>query len=159
MNRRAATVPERASQQTNANQHSSLRSRWSSRHEFSDLCGKLGALPLALQATGVVTLAFGRRCPGGPDRVGRSAQLVGSHMRHRDGLAGGVRRLSRSAGHLSSCGVRGKRGRVGLLHPDLTPRPGPPQVDRPARTIVLRPCLLEVMQHMLRAVGRSEASH
>jgi len=41
-----------------------------------------------------------------------------------------------------------------LGHGDLTPRPGAPQLDRPSRTVVPRSCLLEVVQHVLRAVSR-----
>jgi hypothetical protein len=45
-------------------------------HELPDIVGQLVALPRALSATSIVTLAFGRRRPGGLDRVGRSTQLV-----------------------------------------------------------------------------------
>ena len=44
--------------------------------------------------------------------------------------------------------------RAGLSPRDLTPRPGTPEVDRPSRTIILRQCPLEVVQHVLRAVSR-----
>jgi hypothetical protein len=44
--------------------------------------------------------------------------------------------------------------RTGLCPRDLAASPGAPQVDRPTWTIVLRPCLLEVVQPVLRAVGR-----
>ena len=51
---------------------------------------------------------------------------------------------------------RRSRGRPPCGPPtrDLTPRPGTPEVDRSTRTVVIRPCLLEVVQHVLRAVGR-----
>ena len=75
-------------------------------------------------------------------------------MRDRRGLAGGVCSVPRGAGQVSGCGV-GVAGRgAGLRHRDLTPRPGAPQVDRPSRTVVPRPRLFEVVQHVLRAVGR-----
>jgi hypothetical protein len=45
---------------------------------------------------------------------------------------------------------------AGLAPRDLTPRPGTPEVDRPTWTVVLRSCLLEVVQHVLRAVGRPD---
>jgi len=51
-------------------------------------------------------------------------------------------------------GVCVAAGRAGLPPRDLTPRPGTPEVDRPTWTVVLRPCLLEVVQHVLRAVSR-----
>src|SRR5712664_3906593 len=47
-------------------------------------------------------------------------------------------------------------GRAGLSPRDLTPHPGTPEVDRPTWTVVLRPCLLEVVQHVLRAVSRPD---
>jgi hypothetical protein len=46
--------------------------------------------------------------------------------------------------------------RAGLSPRDLTPRPGTPEVDRPTWTVVLRPCLLEVVQRVLRAVSRPD---
>jgi hypothetical protein len=45
-------------------------------------------------------------------------------------------------------------GRAGVFPRDLIPRPGSREVDRPTRTLVLRPCLFEVVQHVLRAVSR-----
>ena len=47
-------------------------------------------------------------------------------------------------------------GGAGLCPRDLAPRPGPPKVDGPPRTVVIRPRLLEVVQHVLRAVGRPQ---
>src|SRR5664279_388690 len=44
--------------------------------------------------------------------------------------------------------------RASLSPRDLTPRPGPPKVDRASRTVVLGPRLLEVVQHVLCARGR-----
>ena len=45
---------------------------------------------------------------------------------------------------------------AGLSPRDLTPCPGTPEVDRPTWTVVLRPCLLKVVQHVLRAVSRPD---
>jgi hypothetical protein len=45
---------------------------------------------------------------------------------------------------------------AGLCPRDLTSRPGTPEVDRLTWTVVARPCLLEVVQHVLRAVGRPD---
>jgi hypothetical protein len=44
--------------------------------------------------------------------------------------------------------------RAGLSPRDLAPRPGSPEVDRPPWPVVLRPCLLEAVQDVLRTVGR-----
>jgi hypothetical protein len=124
------------------------------KHEIPDLNGELGTLPLALQAAGVVPLVLSRGRPGRPDGVGRSTELVGRHMAHRRGLTGGVRCLPRGIGHLSGGCVRGEGGRAGLAPCDLTPRPDASKVDRASRTVVLGPRLLEVVEHVLRAVSR-----
>ena len=88
------------------------------------------------------------------DRVGRGTKLVGRHMAHRRGLAGSVRGMPCCPIQVPgrSVGVAGRR--AGLCPRDLAPRPGTPEVDRPSWTVVLRPCPLEVVQHVLRAVGR-----
>jgi hypothetical protein len=122
-------------------------------HELSDLAGELSALPLALQATGRLALVF-RRCRSRrPDRVGRSTQLVGRHMTNRRGLAGGVCGMPWCPTQVSggSVGMAGRR--AGLCPRNLTPRPGTPEVDRPAWTVVPRPCAFEMVQHVLRAVS------
>ena len=123
-------------------------------HKVSDLVGELGALPLALQAASRLALVF-RRCRSRrPDRVGRGTELVGRHMAHRRGLAGSVRGMPCCPTQVSGRGVCMAGRRAGLSPRDLTPRPGTPEVDRPTWTVVLRPCLLEVVQHVLRAVSR-----
>ena len=122
-------------------------------HEFSDLVGELGALPLALQAASRLALLFGSRRSRGPDRVGRRSQLVGRHMAHRRSLAGSVRGMPCGPTQVSGRGVGVAGRRSGLCPRDLTPRPGTPEVDRPTWTVVLRPYLLEVGQHVLRAVS------
>jgi hypothetical protein len=123
-------------------------------HQFSDLLGELGALPLALQAASRLALVF-RRCRSRrPDRVGRGTELVGRHMAHRRGLAGSVRGMPCCPTQVSGRGVCMAGRRAGLSPRDLTSRPGSPEVDRSTWTLVLRPRLLEVVQHVLRAVGR-----
>ena len=125
-------------------------------HKFSDLVGELSALPLALQAASRLALVFSRCRPRGPDRVGRGTELVGRHVANRRGLAGSVRGMPCCPTQLSGRGVCMAGRRAGLSPRDLTPRPSTPEVDRPTWTVVLRPCLLEVVQHVLRAVGRPD---
>jgi hypothetical protein len=125
-------------------------------HKFSDLVGELSSLPLALQAAGRLTLAFSRCRPRCPDRVGRGTELVGSDVAHRRSLAGSVRGMPGRPSQVSGGGVRVAGRRTGLCPFDLTPRPGTPEVDRPTWPIVVRPCLLEVVQHVLRAVSRPD---
>ena len=122
-------------------------------HELPDLVGELGALPLALQAASRLALVFRRCRPRRPDRIGRSTELVGRHMAHRRGLAGGVRGMPCCPTQVSGRGVCVAGRRAGLSPRDLTLRPGTPEVDRPTWTVVLRPCLLEVVQHVLRAIS------
>jgi hypothetical protein len=123
-------------------------------HKFSDRVGELGALPLALQTAGLHAVVFSRRRPRSPDRVGRGSEFVGRHMAHRRGLGGSVRGMPCRPTQVSGRGVRMAGRRAGVSPRNLTPRPGTPEVDRPTWTVVLRPCLLEVVQHMLRAVSR-----
>src|SRR5262249_12943947 len=123
-------------------------------HEFSDRAGKLGTLPLALQATGLLTLIFRSRRAYGPDCVGRCPQLMSCDMSHRHGLSGGVSRFLRGAQHLSGRGIGSKGGGAGLRHRDLTPRPGTRLFDRSARTVVTGLRLLEEVQYVLRAIRR-----
>src|SRR5207244_12599938 len=42
---------------------------------------------------------------------------------------------------------------LSCAHQYVPIRTGTPEVERPTRTVVLRPCLLEVVQHVLRAVS------
>jgi hypothetical protein len=55
---------------------------------------------------------------------------------------------------VSGRGVGMAARRAGLSPRDLAPRPGSPEVDRPPWPVVLRPCLLEAVQDVLRTVGR-----
>jgi hypothetical protein len=124
------------------------------KHEFSDLAGKLCALPPALRSTGLITLVFRGCRPYGPDRVGRCTQLVSRHMSHRRGLSCRVSRCPRRAGEISGSahGMTGGRARLG--HLNLTPRPGTRQFYRSARAVVLGPRLLEEVQYVLCATRR-----
>jgi hypothetical protein len=123
-------------------------------HELPDLVGELGALPLALQAAGRPALLFSRCHPRRPDRVGRGTQLMCCDMAHGRGLAGSVRGMPRCPTQVSGRGVCMAGRRAGFCPRDLTPRPGTPEVERPTWTVVLRPCQLEMGQHVLRAVSR-----
>jgi hypothetical protein len=125
-------------------------------HEFSDLLGELGALPLALQPAGDIALAFSRCRSRRPDRVRRSAELVGRHVAHRRGLAGRVRGVPGCPTQVPGRGVRMPGRRTGLCPAGLATSPGSPELDRPTWTVILRPCLLEEVQHVLRAVSRPD---
>src|SRR5712692_9207140 len=125
-------------------------------HKCSDLAGELSTLPLALQAAGRLAFVFSRGRPRRLDRVSRSTELVGRYMADRRCLAGSVRGMPCCPTQVSGCGVGVAGRRTGLFPPDLTARPGTPEVDRPTWTVVLRPRLHEVVQHVLRAVSRPD---
>lgn len=88
--------------------------------------------------------------------IGRRAELVGGHVAHGRGLAGGI------GGHASGpAQVPGRRICMAGRNPGLRPRdrtahPGTPEVDRAPRTVVVRTCLLEVVQHVLGTLGRPQ---
>ena len=71
-------------------------------------------------------------------------------------LAGSVRGMACCSPQVSGSGVCMAGGRAGLSPRDLAPRPGAPEVDCPTWSRVLGPCLLEVVQHVLRAVSRPD---
>jgi hypothetical protein len=59
-------------------------------NELSDFVGKLGARPLAFLAASRHPIVLKRCRARRPDGVGRGTQLVGCHVAHGRGLAGGV---------------------------------------------------------------------
>src|SRR5438093_5715803 len=77
-------------------------------------------------------------------------------MADRRSLAGSVRSMPCRPAQVSGRGVRMAGRSAGLCPRDLTPRPGTPEVDRMTWTVVLRPRLLEVVEHVLRAVSRPD---
>ena len=87
--------PERAAQQSKANQHNSLRSRWSSSTSSRISSGSWARCHWHSRRPRRHA-RLGRRRPRGPDRVGRGTELVGRHVAHRRGLAGGVRGMPRA---------------------------------------------------------------
>jgi hypothetical protein len=71
-------------------------------------------------------------------------------------LAGSIRRMPSCSTQVSGRGVCMAGRRAGLCPRDLASGPGTPAVDRPTWTVVLRPCRLEEVEHVLRAVGRPD---
>src|SRR5947208_1556001 len=121
-------------------------------HEIPNLKGELGPLPLALQAAGLLAPVLRRSRLRRPDRVGRGTELVGRHMAYGRRLTGSVRGMPSCSTQVSGRGICMPGRRASLGHGDLTPRPGAPKVDCASRAVVLGPRLLEVVEHVLRAV-------
>src|SRR5439155_23000494 len=115
-------------------------------HEIPNLKGELSSLPQALQAAGLLSLVLRRSGLRRPDRVCRGTELVCRHMAYGRGLTGRVRGMPRWSTEVPGRGICMPGRRASLGHGDLTPRPGAPKVDRASRTVVLGPCLLEVVE-------------
>jgi hypothetical protein len=124
------------------------------KHEFSNLAGKLGALPLALQTTSLHTFSF-RGCRAcRPDRVCRCAKFVRCHMRHRRSLSSSVSSLPCSTTQCSGSAHSVSGGGTGLRHRNFTAYPGVRLLNRLAWTVIIDLYLLEEMQDVLRAIRR-----
>jgi hypothetical protein len=121
------------------------------KHKVPDFVWKLLALPLALLTGGTLALAFRSRGVRCPDCVGCRAQLMRCHVRDRHRLAGRKGRKLCRTGKLPSRGVGDKGHVMGLAHWYFTSRPGVDQVNRLARTFIVRLRFLEEVQHMFRA--------
>jgi hypothetical protein len=124
------------------------------KHEVPDFARKLRTLPFALKATGFFCLPVKRSRTRGLDRIGCCTELVGSDVRHRCRLAGGICSVTSGSAQLScrSLGVTSRR--TGLRHRDFTSRPGTSQFDGSTRPIVIRLHFLEQLQHVLCTIGR-----
>ncbi len=121
-------------------------------HKLADFRGKLRTLPLALHPTRFHTFIFSRRCARRPDRVSCCAQFVRRHMRDRRRLSGSVSRFPCCAAQRSGSAHGVSASGTGLHHRHFTAHPGVSLLNRAARTVVARLCLLEVGQDMLRAI-------
>jgi hypothetical protein len=111
-----------------------------------------GTLPPALGSTRLDLVA---RCgrPSRPDRVGRSPELVGGHVTHGRRLAGSVGSVPSRPAEIACRRVRMTRGGPGFGPGDLASGPGARELDRPTRSVVIRSRPIEVVQHVLGAIG------
>ena len=125
-------------------------------NEFADRCRQLFALPTTLEPAGALTLVSGGRGTRGPDRVGRSTELVCGDVRYRCRLAGGERGVPSSSTGLSSGSHGMASRRTGLRHLDLAARPGPDLLQRVAGPWI-RVLRLEEVQNVLCARGRPQS--
>ncbi len=111
------------------------------------------ALPATLGPAGLFGVSW--RCGGADrlDRIGGRSQLVCRDVRDERGLSRRERRVPRGPAVLSRrrIGMPARRSRVG--HANFPARPGSGELDRTARAIVARADTIEVVQHVLGAVG------
>jgi hypothetical protein len=123
-------------------------------HEFTDLDGELGALPAALETAGFHAFVVRRCRPHGLDRIRRRTEFMCRDMAYRRSLAGSVRGVSRCPTQVSGRRVRVAGCSAGHRPRDVAPCPRTPEVDRSTWPVVIRPHLLEMVQHVVRAVSR-----
>ena len=74
-------------------------------HEIPHHIGNPGALPLSFRGPRLRGVVGRDTRSGGPDRIGRGTEVVGGDVGHRDGLAGGQRRVLRRIGLVPPGGV------------------------------------------------------
>ena len=123
-------------------------------YQVADGVRQLCSLPMALLPARFLLLVFQRCFADGPDRIGRRTEFVRGHMGNGYSLPSRQRCHPRDTGHVASCRIRNERSVVGLLHRYFTAGPGAGQFDRSTRPVVVRPRLFEVMQYVVRTVGR-----
>jgi hypothetical protein len=125
-------------------------------HELADLVGESGTLPPAFQTACLHAIGVDRRSARSLDGVRRCPEFVSSDVSHGRGLAGGVSSMPWSTTQISRRGVRMARRGASHSPADLAACPCTPEVDRSTWPVVVGPRLLEMVQHVLRAVSRPE---
>ena len=112
-------------QQSKANQHNSLRSRWSSSTSARISSGSWARCHWhSKRPASSARLHCGR--PHGLDRVGGGTEFVGRHMAHARSLAGSVRGMSRRPTQISRRGICMACRRARFRPRDLAPSPRTP---------------------------------
>jgi hypothetical protein len=124
--------------------------------EVADGIRELFALPAALEPAGALLSSEGRRTRR-LDRIGGSTELVCGDMRHHCRLSGCICSVPSGSAQLSSRAHGMATRRPGLRHPDLTRRPCPNVLDRPAGPRVGGPDRFEEVQNVLGARGRPQS--
>jgi hypothetical protein len=123
-------------------------------HKIADRRGQPGTLPGALAPTSAIALALRSGSPRCLDRIGGGTELVGCNVGDHPGLASGERRVSRTSGQLSGCGIGMAPCRACLRHRDFAACPGPNLLHRTAGPRIQRLHGLEKRQHVLSTFGR-----
>jgi hypothetical protein len=107
-------------------------------HELANRPRELVMLPVALESSCGLALAFRRGGTGGPDRIGGRTELVRGDVCDRSSLASGVRSMPCRPTQISGRPHGMATRRTGLHHLDLTAHPGANLLDRFTWSSVLR---------------------
>jgi hypothetical protein len=123
-------------------------------HEIANRLRQPRTLPATLAPTSTIALALRSSSPRCLDRIGGGTEFVGCNVGDRPGLASGVRRVSRSSGQLSGCGIGMACCRACLSHRDFAACPRPSLLHRTARSRIRGLDRLEERQYVLSAFSR-----
>jgi len=123
-------------------------------HKFANSHRQPLTLPAALAPTSTIALTLRASSPRCFDRIGGGPEFVGCNMGHRRGLASGMRRVPRSSGQLSGCGIGMACCRACLSHRDFAACPRSSLLHRTAGPRIHGPDRLEERQYVLSAFGR-----
>ena len=123
-------------------------------HKFANSHRQPLTLPAALAPTSTIALTLRASSPRCFDRIGGGPEFVGCNMGHRRGLASGMRRVPRSSGQLSGCGIGMACCRACLSHRDFAACPRSSLLHRTAGPRIHGLDRLEERQYVLSAFGR-----
>jgi hypothetical protein len=98
-------------------------------NEFTDDGREMLPRPVPFLGPSVRSVVRWDACAGRPDGVGRSAQVMGGDVSHRNGLARRQCSEFRWIGHPARRGIRLESGSVCITHPHLTADPGSTEID------------------------------
>lgn len=117
---------------------------------------QLLALPLTFLSSGCILLAVANGFPDSPDGVSCCAKFMGRNVSYGYGLSGCQGRKPGGLGHSFRGSVSHKSRFVRLFHRNLSPDPGPCQVDGLSWSLIVHIDLLKQVQYMLGADSRPQ---
>src|SRR4029450_1822792 len=119
-------------------------------NEFTDGGGEMLPLPLPFFHPSLGSVG-GDACPGCPDGVRRSAQVMGGHVRHRSRSARRQCSELRWIGHPTRRGIRAACRLTCVTHTHLTADPGSTSSDSVPGPAVVWLLIFEQIQYVLGA--------
>jgi hypothetical protein len=120
-------------------------------NEFTNGGREVLSLPLPFLGPSLRSVVGWDACAGRPDGVGRSAQVMGSHVSHRNRLARRQCSELRWIGHPARRGIRLESRSACVTHTHLTTDPGSSEIDGVAGPAITWLMILEQMQHVFGA--------